>query len=67
MVWVISASYHRTIHATQVQPTFSREIIFNLVTGVYWQVITAVKSGKWELMMSKKTLGKLRMTAQLTL
>ena len=45
--WDIRASYNRTNQATPVQAIFERDIIFNLVSVVYWGVITVSK--KWQL------------------
>ena len=43
IAWAIRASYRHTIQATPVQSVFGRDIIFNLVSVVYWKVITSDK------------------------
>ena len=45
--WDIRVSYNRTNQATPVQVVFERDIIFNLVSVVYWGVITVSK--QWQL------------------
>ena len=37
----IMTSYHHTITFTLVQAVFGRDMIFNLTSVIYWQVITA--------------------------
>ena len=41
IAWAMRASYHRTIIDTPVQSVFIRDMIFNLASVVYWQVVTA--------------------------
>ena len=41
--WAVRASYHRTIMATPGQDVFGRDMLFNLVSVVDWQVVTAAK------------------------
>ena len=43
IVWVIRASYHRTIMATPGKDVFGIDMLFNLASVVYWQVATAAK------------------------
>ena len=43
IAWIIKASHHHTIKATPRQDIFIKDMIFNLVSGVYWLVITAGK------------------------
>ena len=43
IVWNISASYHRNIMDTPGQAVFGRDMLFNLVSVVDWQVVTAAK------------------------
>ena len=53
----IRASYHRTIQATPGQAVFGRDILFNLTSVVYWQVITSRKQlqvHKWTLKIFEK-------------
>ena len=43
IAWVIRASCHHTIIATQVQDVFVKDMTLNLTSVVYWTVVTAVK------------------------
>ena len=43
IAWVISVFYHCTIEATPGQAVFGRDMILNLASVVYWQVIPAKK------------------------
>ena len=43
IAWAIRASCHWTIHATPGQAVFGRDMIFNLLTAVYWKFITSGK------------------------
>ena len=43
--WEIISSYHLTIMEIPGQAVFIREIIFNLMSVVYWRVITSAPCG----------------------
>ena len=43
IAWEIRASYPCTIKVTSGQASFVRDRIFNLASGLYWQVTTAEK------------------------
>ena len=47
--WVIRASYHHNIQATPGQAVFGRDMIFNLTSVTYGQVITAAKQRKVDI------------------
>ena len=49
ITWVIGASYHRNIQATPCEAVFGRDMILNLVSVIYWLVITAEKQQKVEI------------------
>ena len=49
IAWVVRASYNCTIMATLDQAVFGRYMIFNLMSVVYWQVVTAAKQQQVEI------------------
>ena len=64
IAWVIMSSYHHTIHATPGQAVFLRDMIFNLVSVVYWRVIT---SGKQLQVYIDNVIGGSFVTTQLVI
>ena len=62
--WVIRASYHSTIMDTLEKYIFERDMIFNLMSVVDQQVVTAAKQRQQNIDNFQETLGESRMTAQ---
>ena len=49
IAWAIRDYYHHTIQATPGQAAFVRDMIFNPVSVIYWQVIITGKQKQTEI------------------
>ena len=56
--WEISTSYHCTIMDTPGQAVFGRDMLFYLMSAVYWQVVTTATKHQVYIDNVREMLGK---------
>ena len=64
IAWAIRVYYHCTVMATPGQAIFGRYMIFNLMSVVDWQAITAAKQKQVDIDNIREILGKSRMNTR---